>query len=194
MTSMQRCHVASTSFRRHVPAGNLPPPPLAPQYSKPWPPQYSKPSYAYVSGVYFSASDEVVVYGTNVEQYSNDAFLAFPVDVLGNDYYTVSHYPSTMECEFMLVGVYDSTNVNITLGTHFAIDVEYNGVHYYNRSVMSVSLDRLETFQVILIFCINRHVLPDRISILLSLYVDNQLTKDYFGRWSESHPSDRVHK
>ena len=46
MTSMRR-DVASTSLRRHVPAGNLPPP-WPPQYSKPWPPQYSKPSYAYV--------------------------------------------------------------------------------------------------------------------------------------------------
>ena len=47
MTSMRRRYVASTSLRRHVPAGNLPPPPWPPQYSKPWPPQYSKPSYAY---------------------------------------------------------------------------------------------------------------------------------------------------
>ena len=38
MTSMRRRYVASTSLRRHVPAGNLAPP---------WPPQYSKPSYAY---------------------------------------------------------------------------------------------------------------------------------------------------
>ena len=45
MTSMGRRYVASTSVRRHVPAGNLAP--LAPQYSKPWPSQYSKPSYAY---------------------------------------------------------------------------------------------------------------------------------------------------
>ena len=39
MTSMRRRYVASTSFRRHMPAGTLPPPlPLAPQYYKPWPP------------------------------------------------------------------------------------------------------------------------------------------------------------
>ena len=54
MTSMRRRYVASTSLRRHVPAGNLappcPPPPPPTQYSKPWPPQYSKPSYAYEYG------------------------------------------------------------------------------------------------------------------------------------------------
>ena len=43
---MRRRYVASTSLRRHVPAGNLAPP-WPPQNSKPWPPQYSKPSYAY---------------------------------------------------------------------------------------------------------------------------------------------------
>jgi len=51
-----------------------------------------------------SASDEVVVYGTNLEVYSNDAFLGFPVDVLGMEYYTVSHHPTTKECEFMVIG------------------------------------------------------------------------------------------
>ena len=38
MTSMRRHYVASTSLRRHVPAGNLAPPPWPPQYSKPCPP------------------------------------------------------------------------------------------------------------------------------------------------------------
>ena len=48
MTSMRRRYVASTSLRRHVPAGNWLPLAPPPQYSKPWPLQYSKPSYAYV--------------------------------------------------------------------------------------------------------------------------------------------------
>ena len=50
MTSMWHRYVASTSVRRHMPAGNLAP--LAPPISIPCPPphptpQYSKPSYAY---------------------------------------------------------------------------------------------------------------------------------------------------
>ena len=56
MTSMRRRYVASTSLRRHVPAGNLPPPPLAPLNPPPppnilnlAPTQYSKPSYAYAA-------------------------------------------------------------------------------------------------------------------------------------------------
>ena len=47
MTSMRRHYVASTSLRRHVPAGNLAP--LGPSliFLTLPPPQYSKPSYAY---------------------------------------------------------------------------------------------------------------------------------------------------
>ena len=49
MTSMRRRYVASTSLRRHVPAGSLRP--LAPpNILNLAPPQYSKPSYAYVHG------------------------------------------------------------------------------------------------------------------------------------------------
>ena len=58
MTSMRRRYVASTSLRRHVPAGNLPPPPnilnLAPQYSKP----YS----AYEDRHVFSGSNAVIFF------------------------------------------------------------------------------------------------------------------------------------
>ena len=53
MTSKwRRCDVV-TSHRRHFDVICLLGiwPPLAPQYSKPWPPQYSKPSYAY--GTFF---------------------------------------------------------------------------------------------------------------------------------------------
>ena len=44
MTSMRRRYVASTSLRRHVPAGNLAPlaPPPPPQCSKPCSPPYFK--------------------------------------------------------------------------------------------------------------------------------------------------------
>lgn len=54
--------------------------------------------------VVITADDEVVVYGCNIEAYSNDAFLAFPTDVLGKEYYTVSHHPTTRPCEFMIIG------------------------------------------------------------------------------------------
>ena len=48
---MRRRFVASTSVRRHVHAGNLPPPPIfwPPNILNLPPPQYSKPSYAYGS-------------------------------------------------------------------------------------------------------------------------------------------------
>ena len=57
MTSMRRRCVASTSERRHVPAGNLaplpPPPPNILNIAPPPHPQYSKPFYAYVDKLTF---------------------------------------------------------------------------------------------------------------------------------------------
>jgi len=37
--------------------------------------------------LFITADEDVVVYGVNKELYSADAFLAFPTDVLGNEYY-----------------------------------------------------------------------------------------------------------
>ena len=56
MMSMRRRSVASTSLRRHVPAGNLPPPPGPPIFET-LAPQYSKPSYAYDFVSFIFASD-----------------------------------------------------------------------------------------------------------------------------------------
>ena len=106
-------------------------------------------TYVYI---FIPATEEIVVYGTNVEKYSNDAFLGFPVDVLGNSYYAVSHYPTDYEGEILVVGVYDSTNVTITLGTHSEINVKYNRNRYYSNDVIEVSLNRLDTFQVMIYF------------------------------------------
>ena len=97
---------------------------------------------------YFPASDEVVVYGCNIETYSNDAFLAFPIDVIGDEYYAVSHYPSTYECEFMVVGVTDDTTITIQLGEHSAIEVYWDGRYYYKDDTFTVTVDRFDTLQV----------------------------------------------
>ncbi|KAL4221521.1 hypothetical protein ACF0H5_019778 [Mactra antiquata] len=97
--------------------------------------------------VYITASDEVVVYGVNVEPYSNDAFLAFPLDVIGNDYYAVSHYPSEQPCEFMILGAYDRTDITIKYGPHSGISVSYGGTTYGPGSTQTITLNRFDTYQ-----------------------------------------------
>ena len=103
--------------------------------------------------VFYSASEEVVVYGCNIETYSNDAFLAFPVDVIGDEYYAVSHYPSTYECEFLVVGVTDDTTITIQLGSHSAIEVYWDGTYYFKDDTFTVTVDRFDTLQVCPFVC-----------------------------------------
>lgn len=79
-----------------------------------------------VSGmaVHITSDDEITVYGINEKQYSTDAFMALPIDVLGTEYRTLN-YPTSLPNggggssgntpgEFWVVGVADSTNITIT--------------------------------------------------------------------------------
>ena len=64
-------------------------------------------------GILITADDEVVMYGVNKERYSNDAYLALPVDVLGQDYYAITYHPPSQQCELLVVAVEDSTSGNL---------------------------------------------------------------------------------
>src|SRR5579864_9174961 len=75
--------------------------------------------------VHVISDDEVAVYGISSKQYSTDAFMALPVDVLGTEYRTMNYTSSVRgdtPGEFWVVGVQDSTNVTI-----FPKDVTENG-------------------------------------------------------------------
>lgn len=43
--------------------------------------------------IIIKADADVVVYGINKQTWSTDGFLAFPVDVVGLEYYTAHYYP-----------------------------------------------------------------------------------------------------
>lgn len=74
--------------------------------------------------VHITADDEVSVYGINHKQWSSDAFMALPVDVLGTTYRTANYQTSwptdisgnavNTPGEFWIVGVTNATNVTIT--------------------------------------------------------------------------------
>ena len=128
-----------------------------------------------------------------MEKYSNDAFLGFPVDVLGNNYYTVSHYPSEHDCEFLVVGVYDSTNVTIRLGTHPNITVRYNRRRYYSNDVIQLAMNRLDTMQVVIqLSTLSAHVMfyedqtvsYEHHSHLITCVIADFIGLPYFSRFS----------
>ncbi|MBS1902720.1 MAG: choice-of-anchor D domain-containing protein [Bacteroidetes bacterium] len=70
--------------------------------------------------VHVTADDRIAVYGMNHKQWSSDAFLAFPVDVVGTEYLTMNYQSivymggGSTPGEFWVVAVNDSTNVTIT--------------------------------------------------------------------------------
>jgi len=74
-------------------------------------------------GVHIEAEDEVAVVGLNYRQYSCDAFLGLPTDVLTGEYVVVSHRNGQfgnasppnydMPSEFAVVGTQDGTTVRV---------------------------------------------------------------------------------
>lgn len=96
------------------------------------------------------ASDEVVIYGINKERYSCDGFVGLPLDVLSDEYYLVTWYPPSLQCELLVVGVEDSTSVSITLSQHMGTRyVTYGGQRYYKGNVVKETLNKYDTWQLV---------------------------------------------
>src|SRR5690606_31699343 len=67
-------------------------------------------------GIRVVTDQEVTVYGLNQFQYTTDAFLALPVDVLGLEYLNISYIGinTSVPSQMLVTGVYDGTEVTIT--------------------------------------------------------------------------------
>ena len=92
----------------------------------------------------------VVVYGVNKAQYSNDAFLGLPVNILGKEYFAVTYYPdSRQQPHFLIIGVEDGTSVSITFPSVMTGSaVTYNSVNYNAGDTLTATVNRFDTFQV----------------------------------------------
>ena len=102
--------------------------------------------------ILIQADDEVVVYGLNKERYSSDGFLAYPTDVIGYEYYTVSHVPSNGNTEFAIAANYDDTMISIRFPDRrlgIPIRVEYDGRTYRGGDVLNFTLQSYQAFQCI---------------------------------------------
>ncbi|CAC5417849.1 Adhesion G protein-coupled receptor B2,Coadhesin,Thrombospondin-1,Mucin-like protein,Hemicentin-1,Adhesion G protein-coupled receptor B3,Thrombospondin-2 [Mytilus coruscus] len=100
-------------------------------------------------GIRVSADDEVVIYGVNKQWYSNDAFLGLPVDVLSDEYFAVTYYPPYRMTQLCVVGVTDSTNVQIKLPSCSNCgSVTYNGKTYSKGKTISVNMNSYDAIQL----------------------------------------------
>lgn len=99
------------------------------------------------------STDEIVVYGLNKEKYSTDGFLAYPTDVIGYEYYTVSHHPTNSNTEFAVAASYDDTAVSMLLPPgnrlRVPIRVEFRGNTYTNGDWLNITLQAYESFQCV---------------------------------------------
>ncbi len=97
-------------------------------------------------GVHLLADDEVTVYGVNLQQFTTDAFLALPVDVLSNEYVSMSYdglaqFASlNLSSQVAIVANADNTLVEITPTANVGINLA--GVPF------SISLNRFEVYQL----------------------------------------------
>jgi hypothetical protein len=95
-----------------------------------------------------SATDEVIVYGVNKEVYSTDAFLALPTDVIGSEYFAVSHFPSSYQTEILIVGVLADTSVEINLKLSDTSTIEFEKKRYGNGDVIKIDFSPYDTVQI----------------------------------------------
>ena len=95
--------------------------------------------------LYITATDEIVVFCNNKEQYSADAYLALPTDILGKEYFAISYYPSSFEPEFMIIGVFDNTAVTITVRGGIRWN---NGTDTMAGQTIQETVDKFDTFQL----------------------------------------------
>ena len=99
-----------------------------------------------VKGVLVVATEEVSVYGINRQKTTADAFLAYPIDVLGKEYYTLSyaHTREGKKSQFAIIGVYNNTFVSIKLPRTFKTESTYQ---YQPGDMIELHMDRYETYQ-----------------------------------------------
>jgi len=64
-------------------------------------------------GIHITSGQEVTVYGLNRIQYTTDAFLALPTDILGKEYINLSYTPIGYFSQFVIVGTVNGTTVTI---------------------------------------------------------------------------------
>ena len=66
-------------------------------------------------GIHVMSDNEIIIYGLNQRDFSTDAYVAIPIDALGNEHYVMAYSSpgSTARSQFALVATVDNTVVTI---------------------------------------------------------------------------------
>ena len=66
------------------------------------------------NGIHVTARNEVTVYGLNREQYTTDAYLGLPTDILGTEYINLGYTSNGLATQVGMVATQNGTTVSIT--------------------------------------------------------------------------------
>jgi hypothetical protein len=89
-------------------------------------------------GIHITSDNPVTVYGMSQRDASSDAFLALPVDALGNDYFVMAYTNTIISVQMNVVATQDNTTVTITptvSGSGFTAGVPGNVVLNQGQSL-----------------------------------------------------------
>lgn len=105
-------------------------------------PDASVQSYGEVQnkGIHIVADDEITVYGLNRIQFTTDAYLALPLDVLGTEYRALGYTQSAGPSQYLVVATQDGTTVTApAVGDCPAVDVMLDAGSVYQVGCTDVS-------------------------------------------------------
>lgn len=93
-------------------------------------------------GIHVQSDYEIAIYAVNKASGSTDAFIVFPVDVLGNQYYLITW---DQNAQFMIIATDDNTVVTITPGRGGA-SIIFNSQVYKPGISLIITLNKYQTF------------------------------------------------
>ncbi|CAG2188163.1 unnamed protein product [Mytilus edulis] len=73
----------------------------------------------------------------------SDAFLVYPIDTLGKDYYIASW---SGESSFLITATQNNTAIHIQIASDSQATINFRGVLYSNGSTLSLTMNRFDTF------------------------------------------------
>ncbi|XP_035824222.1 uncharacterized protein LOC101853604 [Aplysia californica] len=105
-------------------------------------------------GVRILSTQDITVYCVNKEQFTTDAYVALPVNVVGQEYYAMCYISNA---QILLIGVSDSTSVTVKLSDNSrtgsaksvsSVSISYGGSTYGNGQSFSFTVNRYQTWFV----------------------------------------------
>lgn len=93
-------------------------------------------------GIYVQSDYEITIFAVNKAPGTTDAFIVFPVDVLGNQYYLITW---NQLAQFIIIATDDNTVITITPGQGGA-SITYKSHVYKQGMSLVITLGRYQTF------------------------------------------------